>query len=153
MNALRQRIDHYTLAILLLVGGVFGTAGALTWRAEYTRHDRQCEVAMTWLEESADSASSFTGASNMSYIDRWMSEQEELNAPNAGKPLRWAILDSARFHQEYRENTSPRIEGVLNSPEFAGRIKHNAKMLTDHCPETAALLPDAFPMVFVKDGE
>lgn len=150
---LRRRLDTYTILILLLIGGVFIAAGALTMQAGYDQRGRQCDVAVEWLEQSAETSRQFTTASRISSIEPWLNTQDEMNTPNAAKPLRWAILDSARFHAEYRTDARPNEPGVLNSPEFTDRIDRARQGLVDHCPETAALLPDAFPMVFVKDNE
>lgn len=145
--------DTCLLLIGLFVVGTFGAAGALTYRSNTQLHSRQCDIAETWLYDSADNADLFENARTMENIDSWLAAQDELNAPSAANQLKWAIMDSARNTQEANPLESTSTDRVLYNPLYAARIDYGVADIIDHCPNVEALLPHAFPMVFGKEND
>lgn len=154
MNLLQKHhIDRYLIATALLIVTIFSTAGALMAYSDSKLQERQCTVAAEWLNESADLSDRFTSGGSMLYITSWLSGQDELNTPRVANPLRWAILDSARYLQATSPQTSTRSGTVLYIPAYTGRIDAGAAQLLAQCPEVKPLLQKAFPMVFKENGE
>ncbi len=145
--------DIYTFAIIALVPVILLAAWGLTEWDERQLHAEQCAVAREWLQEAELLAPMFENAGSMDDISGWIAAIEAINSPARGWQLRNGILSSARYQMEYSPNANTTTIGVLN-PEngrFARDITQGRKLLVSHCPETDALLSDAFPMVFGRE--
>lgn len=143
----------YTLLMVGLVPAMLLTAWGMDSWQSYRRHQLQCEVAVEWLEESRDIAPQFTQANTMNRTQLWISNVDEINSPAHASILRRGILQSANYHLEYFPEHPTDAPGVLNPKNsmFARDIEEGTAELINHCPETEALLPAAFPMIFPKE--
>lgn len=145
--------DIYTILMVALVPVILLSAWGLHTWDERRLHNRQCEVALEWLEESAEIAPQFVQADSMERTFLWRSNFEEINSPAHASMLRDGILRSARYNAEHRPDDATDEPGVLHPQNglFSREIEGGKNTLTGHCPETAALIPDAFPMVFPRE--
>lgn len=147
--------NTYTILMVALVPTMLLAAWGLdTWDSRQL-HRTQCTMAVEWLEESADISQQFQQSGTMGQTQLWSSRFEAIESPNAAGDLRRGILQSATYHEEYFP-TSPTDEpGVLNPRNglFERQIEQGVRSLVEHCPETEALIPNAFPMVFREDNE
>lgn len=143
----------YTILMIGLVPAMLLTAWGLdTWDARRL-HRLQCEVAMEWLDESAEIVPQFTDAETMNRTSLWIANFETLNSPNAAGDLRWNILQSANYSLEHFPDLPTDEPGVLNPKNglFARAIEEGTEELIEHCPETEDMLPAAFPMIFPRE--
>lgn len=146
--------DIYTIIIAALIPAVLlGAWGLTTWE-DSRIHKQQCDVAETWLQESALLAPMFQNAGTMEDTTSWISGIEELNSPAAAGTMRHGILESARYNQKYYPDRSTSEPGVLNPKDglYDRTINKGAENLIEHCPEVEQQLPKAFPMVFPEEG-
>jgi hypothetical protein len=145
--------DIYTVIIVALVPVLLLSAWGLTEWDRRQLHTQQCIVAREWLQEAESLAPMFGNATTMDGIAGWIAAMEEINVPSRGSQLRRGILSSANYHMEHFPNTRTTSAGVLNPPNglFAREIDKGRQSLIAHCPETEALLPAAFPMVFARE--
>ncbi len=146
--------DVYTIVIVALAPVVLLTAWGLTAWDEARIRQQQCQVAESWLEDSARLAPRFENAGSMEDIAGWITGIEEINSPASAGQLRHGILSSARYHAEYFPDMSTANPGVLNPKNglYERTITEGAANLVQHCPDVEPLLPDAFPMVFTEEG-
>jgi hypothetical protein len=147
--------DIYTIIIAALVPAVMLTAWGLTEWNETRVHRQQCEVAESWLEDSARLAPTFQNAGTMDSITSWILGLEEINSPTSAGQLRHGIVSSAWYHAEYYPDKITTEPGVLNPKNglHERTITEGAENLVQHCPDVEPLLPDAFPMVFTEEGD
>jgi hypothetical protein len=146
--------DIYTIIIAALVPAVLLAAWGLTAWDEARIRQEQCEVAESWLDDSARLAPTFEGAGTMDGISAWIVDIEEINSPTSAGQLRHGILSSARYHAEYYPDESTTEPGVLNPKNglYERTITEGVDNLVQHCPDVEPLLHDAFPMVFTEEG-
>lgn len=146
--------DIYTVIIAGLVPAVLLAAWGITEWQETAVHRQQCEVAESWLSDSARLAPRFENADSMNDIAGWIVSIEELNSPASAGQLRHGILTSARYHAEHYPDEQTTVPGVLNPRNglYERTITEGAADLVQHCPEVEPLLPEAFPMVFPEEG-
>lgn len=145
--------DIYTIIMVALVPTLLLSAWGLHAWDNHRLHTLQCTMATDWLEETADMAPQFVQAETMGRTQFWTSTFEDIESPNAAGNLRWGILQSAQYHEEYFPDLSTADRGVLNPPNglFARQIEEGTEDLVEHCPETEDMIPTAFPMVFRED--
>lgn len=146
--------DVYTIIMVALVPILLLSAWGLQALDAGRLHRTQCELAVDWLENSKNSSTQFVQAGTTGRTQFWITMFEDLDSPNAAGYLRWGVLKSAEYHQEYLPDLPTDAPGVLNPRNglFEKQIADGARHLIEHCPETEALIPDAFPMVF-REGE
>lgn len=144
----------YTILMVALVPALLLTAWGLDAWDSRQLHLLQCSLAEEWLEESEDVASQFQQTGTVGQTQLWISSFEGIESPNAAGNLRWGILESARYHEEHHPDLSTSEPGVLNPPNglFERQILEGVEELVVHCPETEAMIPAAFPMVFREDN-
>lgn len=145
--------DIYTFVIVALVPTLLLAAWGLHAYDSSQLHRRQCEVAVEWLESGADYVEQFEQAGTTGRTQMWISGIEQLDSPNAAGILRTGVLRSAHYHADHIPNLSTSEPGVLNPRNglFERQIAEGTERLAQHCPETADLIPTAFPMVFRED--
>lgn len=143
----------YTILMVGLVPALLLTAwGVYAWDS-HRLHSLQCTMAEEWLEESTDIASQFEQSGTMGQTLFWASRFEDIESPNAAGNLRWGILQSTDYHAENYPELPTNEPGVLNPPNglFERQFEEGVEDLVDHCPETEAMIPTAFPMVFREE--
>lgn len=142
--------DIYTILIVALLPALLLVAGGVTWWEDNRLHQAQCNVAVAWLEESADIAGQFQLAQTMDRTQFWQQSFEEINNPSHAGQLRWGIIQSADYTSEYYPDMPTDEPGVLNPKNglFSRDIEEGTEELIEHCPDTEAMLADAFPMIF-----
>lgn len=142
--------DVYTFLIIALIPFLLLSAWGLKTWDDQRLHRVQCEMAVDWLEQSTTIAPDFARAGSASQTMFWQASFEEISSPSAAGKLRWGIIQSAEYIRKYMPRKAVNAPGVLNPPDglFSREIIEGREELIDHCPETEALLPDAFPMVF-----
>lgn len=146
--------DIYTILMVALVPALLLAAwGWDTWDS-HQLHKRQCELAVDWLESSEVLAGQFEQAGTTGETQLWINKIEELDSPNAAGDLRWGVLQAANYSAEYFPERPTTERGVLNPKNglLERQITDGAERLIKHCPETEALIPKAFPMVFREDA-
>lgn len=148
------QLDIYTILIVALVPGLLLAAWGLDSWDSNQLHRRQCELAVDWLESSAAIVGQFEQAGTTGKTQLWINQIEELDSPNAAGDLRWGVLQAANYGVEYFPDRPSDEPGVLNPKNglLERQIADGAEKLIKHCPETEALIPTAFPMVFREDG-
>lgn len=149
----RFHFDIYTALMIGLVPMLLLTARGIEYWHDGRLYQRQCQMAADWLAESADIAPQFAFAGTMDRTMFWSQELEDISSPASARKLRSGVLQSAKYYQTYYANNPTDKPGILNPTDgmFSREIKEGRKSLVDHCPETAAMLPTAFPMIFQKE--
>lgn len=146
--------DIYTIVMVALVPAMLLVAGGITWWDDYRLHQVQCELATDWLEQNAVLSDEFENAGTMERTSFWQRQFEEINSPSAAGQLRWGIIQSANYQQEYFPDRETEERGVLNPINglFSRDIVDGTEDLVEHCPDTEAMLPEAFPMIYRDEG-
>lgn len=146
--------DIYTIVMVALVPALLLTAWGMDAWDNHRLHSLQCNMAETWLEESEGIASQFEQSETVGQTLFWASRFEDFESPNAAGNLRWGILQSAEYYAENFPETPTDEPGVLNPPNglFERQIEEGVEDLVEHCPDTEAMIPSAFPMVF-REGQ
>lgn len=145
----------YTILMIALVPAMLLTAWGLDAWDSRQLHRLQCTMAEEWLEESSDISQQFEQSGRMGQTQLWISRFETIESPNAASGLRTGILQAANYHEEYYPDLATDDRGVLNPRNglFERQIESGVQSLVEHCPETEAMIPNAFPMVFREDNE
>ncbi len=146
--------DIYTIAIIALLPAMLLVAGGITWWDDHRLHQVQCELAVDWLEQNTELSEEFEGAGTMERTSFWQRQFEEINSPSAAGQLRWGIIQSVDYQQEYFPDRETAERGVLNPANglFSRDIVDGTEELVEHCPDTEAMLPEAFPMIYRDEG-
>lgn len=150
---MRNRIpfDIYTILIIAIVPVFLATAWGLTWNHERVAKREMCASAVTYLTDAADLVPTYTSAGNIGDSDFWLSQLESLTTtPGAAKDLRDVVLSSMSYAMttDPGRETTATGEAYRALTPFQESIDQARTELVETCPETAPLIPDAFPMFF-----
>lgn len=149
---MRHRIplDIYTILIIAIVPVFLATAGALAWNHGRVEKRELCANAATWLEDVSGFASVYTDSDVLRETTVWVSQVETTGSPGAARDLKDAVLSS----MSYAMNTDPNLE-TTGTGEVYDALSPFQQSLDDartglatECPDTAPLVPEAFPMFF-----
>lgn len=146
--------DIYTILMVALVPLILLTAGGLYFWNDYSIHKTQCEMAEDWIRESGEMADQFQSYERMGQTEFWTSTFAELDHPRAAGTLRSGIIQSAEYHAKYYPDMEITERGALNpvNGRLERQIEKGTEDLIEHCPDTASLLPEAFPQIYREDS-
>lgn len=150
---MRNRIpfDIYTILIIAIVPVFLATAWGLTWNHERVARKESCASASAFLTDASGLVSVYTNAGSIESSDVWLSQLESLTTPpGAAKDMRDNVLSS----MTYAMNTDPTLKTTASGEvydsltPFQQSIDKVRTNLVEECPETAMLIPEAFPMFY-----
>lgn len=145
-----DRPDIYTLLIAALIPSMLLAAWGLNTINNVRVHNQQCEVAEEWLTEAAGISHVYTNAGTLGEIEPWLSQLEEFNYPRHASELRHQIDEAGWYGLTWRWNTPTDEPGSLIdvAVSYDDEINQEIDEFIEYCPDTAQMLPDAFPMLF-----
>jgi len=149
---MRNRIpfDIYTTLIVAIVPVFLITAWGLTWNHERIAKKEGCENAVAFLTDATALAPAYADAGTLGNSDLWLSQVESITSPGAAKDVRDVVLSSIT----YGMGTDPELETTGTGEvyetltPFRQSIDRARDELVEQCPDTATMIPDAFPMFF-----
>lgn len=149
------RLDAYNIIIIALIPFVLLVSWGLTWAYERNLHTRQCEDAITYLEDAAAIAPDYTGASSLSSADDWVESMQELSYPPQATDLHNGAVSAFTYASNANLDVDLAAPGGLYDQltTFRNVLNDARETLIDQCPDTEPLVADAFPMYFREDGE
>jgi hypothetical protein len=122
-------------------------------RAEPAR--RQCEEAVTYLEEVAGFSSLYTDASSIDAADQWLEQMQEMSYPAPLGDLHNGAISAFTFASTTNlpvEMTQP--AGLYERlTTFKSVLDEGRAKIVRQCPEVDPLIPSAFPMYFREAGQ
>ena len=149
------RFDVYNVIIIALIPFVLLVAWGLTWTYERNLHAQQCDDALTYLEEAADIAPAYTGATSLSTADDWLESMQALSYPPQANDLHNGAVSAFTYA------STAGLDVDLEEPAglyeqlttFRNVLDDGRETLIEQCPDTAPLVAEAFPMYFREDSE
>lgn len=150
----RLRLDVYNVIIIALIPFVLLVAWGLTWRYDRHLQARQCEDAITYLQEVAAIAPEFTSAATLDDADAWLADMQDMTVPAPATDLHNGAVAAYSYAARADLPADPALPGSLYDEltTFKGVLDRGRETLVDQCPAAAPLIVDAFPMYFRKDG-
>ncbi|HWV23796.1 MAG TPA: hypothetical protein VNZ58_06380, partial [Thermomicrobiales bacterium] len=129
-------------------------AWGLTWNHERVEKKERCTNASVFLRDATDLLPAYINAGTIGESETWLSQISSITAPGAAKDLR----DVMQSSMNYAMTTDPELETTGTGEvydtltPFQQSIDRARNDLVAICPETATLIPDAFPM-FYRTGD
>jgi hypothetical protein len=147
-------LDVYNIIIAGLVPLMLLTAWGLTTAYERNERERQCEEAVTYLEEVADIATSFTGADSLDNADSWLSLMQEISPPVPANDLHDGAMSAFTYASMMNIDVAMDEPAVLYDQltAFKDVLDNGRETLVSQCPDTAPMIADAFPMYFRQEN-
>lgn len=150
----KLHLDVYNVIIIALIPFVLLVAWGLTWGYERNLHARECDEAVTYLEDVADFSSLYTSAGSIDEADQWLEQMQEMSYP---APLA-DLHNGAVAAFTYASSTSLTVEmdqpaGLYDRLTTFKRVLDEGRdTIVRQCPEVDPLIPGAFPMYFREPG-
>lgn len=148
-------LDAYNVIIIALIPFVLLVAWGLTWGYERNLHAQQCEDALVYLEKVTEIAPDYLEANSLDDADDWLDGMQELSYPAPAGDLHNGAVSAFTYASTAGLQADMAQPGGLYDQltTFKGVLDDGRDTLVDQCPDTAALIPDAFPMYFREEGE
>lgn len=151
----KLHLDAYNMIIIALIPFVLLVAWGLTWGYERNLHARQCDEAITYLEEVTALAPEYLDAGSLDDADSWLDGMQELGYPEPASDLHNGAVSALTYATTADLPVDTSEPGGLYDAltTFRGVLDDGRETLVSQCPDTEPLIADAFPMYFREEGQ
>lgn len=151
----RFHLDVYNVIIVALIPAILLTAWGLTSAHDRNERSKRCENAIDYLEAVTDLAPLYTSARTIDDADEWLDAMEELPAPDVAQQLHTRATAAFSYASAMGMDVSADEPGDLfdQLTAFRDGLDESRTELEEQCPNTADLIPDAFPMYFREEQQ
>mgnify|MGYP001197109358 CR=1 FL=1 len=151
----KLRFDVYNVIIIALIPFVLLVAWGLTWGYERNLHAKQCDDAITYLENVIELAPDYTEAESLDDADDWVEGMQELGYPEPATDLHNGAVSAFTWASTAELPVDPSQPAGLYDAltTFKGVLDDGRETLVDECPDTEPLIAEAFPMYFREEGQ
>jgi hypothetical protein len=148
------RFDVYNGIIIALIPFVLLVAWGLTWGYERNLRARQCDEAITYLEEVAEFSTLYTDAGSLDRADGWLDNVQTMSPPEPMSDLHNGAIAAITWATttDMDVDTSEPAGLYERLTTFKDVLDEGRATLVKRCPDADALVPAAFPMYFREEG-
>lgn len=151
----KLRFDIYTILMIAMVPTFLAIAWGLTWNHDRVAAKEACTNTEHYLAEVTDIVPIYTNAGTLQNADVWLTRLEEITPPSPARNLHDSVSSSISYGMNIDPELSTTEPAAIYDQltPFQQAIDNGRQDIVAKCPDTAAMIPEAFPMFFREGNQ